>query len=323
MEGAASRLQPKTVDSRQLRYFVRVVELGSLTRAAAALHVAQPALSLHMRHLEEELAVTLLTRSRAGVQPTAHGQLLYEHARNILRQFEQARQEVTSLGKEPYGDVALGIPATVSPVLVRGLLDDIREHMPKVVPHVVEAMSGYLLEWLHAGRLDAAILFEVQNLAGVRASVIGVESMYLVGPPTAFAPGQTIAFGELGRFPLIIPGRLHGMNLLISQAALREGVKLDVRVEVDSAAEMLGLVKQGYGYTVLARMGFYRDLQAQSVSVARLADPALQRTLVGATAEARPVSAATQKVMESVHRILGEFIASEQVGTGTAGGGRK
>ena len=308
------------MDSRQLRYFVRVVELRNLTHAAAALHVAQPALSLHMRHLEEDLGVTLLTRSRSGVQPTAHGSLLYEHACNILRQFEQARQEVTSLGKEPYGDVALGVPATVSPVLVRALLDDIRAHMPQVVPHVVEAMSGYLLEWLHAGRLDAAVLFDVQNLAGLRTTVIGAETMSLVGPPQAFRAGQVVAFSDLGRYPLIIPGRLHGIHLMISQAALREGVQLDVRVEVDAVAEMIGLVKEGYGYTMLARMGFHRELEAGTVSVAHLESPALHRTLIGATAQARPVSAATHKVMESVSRILGDFIASEHADAGPAPG---
>ena len=106
------------MDNRQLRYFAKVIETGNLTRAAAALHVAQSAVSMHMRHLEEELGVALLVRSRAGVKPTAHGQLLFEHALTILRQFEQARQEVVSLGKEPHGEVALGIPATVAPVLV-------------------------------------------------------------------------------------------------------------------------------------------------------------------------------------------------------------
>lgn len=302
------------MDSRQLRYFVRVVETGSFTRAAAVLHIAQSALSLHIRNLEEELGVPLLVRSRTGVEPTDHGRLLLEHGRTILRQFDLAHQEVTSLGKEPYGDVYLGMPATVAPVLVRPLLRTVQENLPKVVPHIVEAMSGYLLEWLHSGRLDAAVLFDVQQLSGLRRSRIGKERMYLVGPAGAFPAGHLVTLAEATKHPLIIPGRMHGMNLLISNAARQQNLSLDVRVEVDSVAEMISLVKAGFGYTLLARMGFYRELQEGNVSVAQVHSPAIERTLVIATAEARPVSRATDAMIEAARAVLTAFIMEEPGG---------
>ncbi|WP_345249672.1 LysR family transcriptional regulator [Pigmentiphaga soli] len=295
------------MDSRQLRYFVKVVETGNLTRAAAALHVAQSAVSMHMRHLENDLGVQLLVRSRAGVVPTEQGRLLFEHARTILRQFAQARQEVVSLGREPHGEVALGIPAPVGPVLVRPLLDHLRAQAPKVVPHIVEAMSGYLLEWLHSGRLDAAILFDVQPLSGLRRTVLGVENMYLVGQAAAFGEGQVVPMAELPSYPLIIPGRMHGMNMLIRKAVNQQGISPDIRVEVDSVAEILSLVKAGYGYTILAPMGFYRELQEGGISVARVQDPPIQRTLISATAEARPLSQATEVLLDGAHAILKAF----------------
>jgi len=306
------------MDSRQLRYFAKAIETGNLTRAAAALHVAQSALSMHVRNLEQELGVALLVRSRAGVKPTAQGQLLYEHARTILRQFEQARQEVVSLGKEPHGEVALGIPATVASVLVRPLLEHLRQRAPKVTPRIVEAMSGYLLEWLHSGRLDAAILFDSQRLTGLRRTVLGVESMYLIGPPGAFADGQVVTMAELPRYPLIIPGRLHGMNLLICRAATQADVVLDVRVEVDSVAEMVSLVKGGYGYTVLARMGFSRELEDGKVSVAHIESPQIERALVSATVESRPLTQGTALLLEGAEAILRAFTCAsgQQLPTG-------
>jgi len=300
------------MDHRQLRYFAKVIEAGNLTRAAAALHIAQSAVIMHMRHLEQELGVALLVRSRAGVKPTAQGQLLYEHARTILRQFEQARQEVVSLGKEPHGEVALGIPATVAPVLVRPLLEHLHRRAPKVTPHIVEAMSGYLLEWLHSGRLDAAILFDSQQLSGLRRTVLGVENMYLVGPPDAFAEGQVVTMAELTRYPLIIPGRMHGMNLLIRRAASQAGVTLHIRVEVDSVAEMVSLVKGGYGYTVLARMGFHRELEESKVSVAHIESPQIERTLISATVESRPLTQGTVLLIEGVETILRAFTSGQR-----------
>ena len=296
------------MDRRQLRYFLRVVELGSLTAAAEALHVAQSAMSAHVRNLEEELGVQLLVRGRKGVTPTEHGQLLTEHATSILRQFEQARQEVMALGREPHGDVALGIPATVSPILIRPLLEQLRKQAPMVVPHVVEGMSGYLLEWLHGGRLDAAILFGVQSSAGLQCREIGVEEMSLVGPKNAFRPAEEVRFADLPRFPLIIPGRMHGPNMLLRQIAARENVSLNVLMEVDAVSEMIALAAQGLGYTMLARIGYLRELEAGKVSVARIVDPPISRTLISATTAIRPVSAATRVVVDLAHAILNDFM---------------
>lgn len=298
------------MDRRQLRYFLRVVELGSLTGAAEAMHVAQSAMSAHVRNLEEELGVQLLVRGRKGVTPTEHGRLLAEHAASILRQFEQARQEVMTLGREPHGDVALGIPATVSPVLIRPLLKALREQAPLVVPHIVEGMSGFLLEWLHAGRLDAAIIFGVQPSVGLECREIGVEEMFVVGPPRAFRPGEEIRFANLPRYPLIVPGRAHGPILLLREVAARENVNLNVLMEVDAVSEMIALAAQGFGYTILAPIGYFRELQAGKVSVARIVDPPLRRTLVSATTIARPVSQATRLVLDLAHSILDDFIRS-------------
>ncbi len=298
------------MDRRQLRYFLRVVELGSLTGAAEAMHVAQSAISSHVRNLEEELGVRLLDRGRKGVTPTEHGRLLADHAASILRQFEQARQEVMALGREPHGDVALGIPATVSPVLIRPLLKALREQAPLIVPHIVEGMSGFLLEWLHAGRLDAAIIFGVQPSVGLECREIGVEEMFLVGPPKAFRPGEEVGFANLPRFPLIVPGRAHGPIMLLREVAARENVPLNVLMEVDAVSEMIALAAQGFGYTILARIGYFRELQAGKVSVARIVDPSIRRTLVSAATVARPVSQATRLVLDLAHSIVDDFMRS-------------
>jgi len=298
------------MDTRQLRYFVNIVESGSLTHAALALHVAQPALSMHMRNLEDELGVRLLDRSKRGVTPTAHGKLLLEHGRNILRQLEQARQDVMSLGSEPFGRIAVGMSATLTPIVIAPLLETVGRTMPKVSPHVIEAMSGYLLEWLRAGRLDAAILFDVQDTTGLNKTVIGVEPMYLVGPKDTFRKGAKVRFADLPRYPLIIPGPMQGIHMLIRQAAARENVELDIRVEVDAVAEMIGLVKQGLGFTLLARMGFHRELAEGSVSSAHVIDPPIQRTLITATLASRPDTPALSGVLNAIQRIVQDFIGT-------------
>jgi LysR family transcriptional regulator, nitrogen assimilation regulatory protein len=141
----------------------------------------------------------------------------------------------------------------------------------------------------------------------------------LVGPAGAFRAGQTMRFQELPRYPMILPVRQHGMHIVIHQAAARERVTLDVRVKVDAVAEMISLVSQGFGHTLLARMGFYRELEAGRVSFARIIQPALERTLVTATVAARPLSRATEGVIQHVHVILGGLPDTVLDGKGRVG----
>jgi len=137
---------------------------------------------------------------------------------------------------------------------------------------------------------------------------IGVEPMYLVCPRGAFSKGAKVHFADLPRYPLIIPGRLHGIHMLIRQAAARQNVDLDIRVEVDAVAEMIGLVKQGLGYTLLARMGFYRELAEGTVSSADIIDPPIQRTLIIATLASRPDWPARASVLNAIAKIVEDFI---------------
>ncbi|HYG44943.1 MAG TPA: LysR substrate-binding domain-containing protein, partial [Bordetella sp.] len=231
--------------------------------------------------------------------------------RNILRQFEQARQDVMSLGSEPFGQVVLGIPATVSPILIRPLLETVGRAMPKVTLRIIEGMSGHLLEWLHSGRLDAAVLFDVMPKAGLNITTIGQETVYLVGAAGKFAAGAEVPLRKLGQYPLITPGGKHGISMLIRQAAARENVDLQIRVEVDAFAEMIDLVREGLGYTVLARMGFHRELAAGKVSLAHIVEPPILRTLIIATPMVRPLSTVTQFIVDSTRQLLKAFIDAE------------
>ena len=109
------------MDIKQLRYFMGVLEAKSITKAAEQLYVAQPALGLQIRKLEEELGVELFVRHSRGVTATEAGILLSQHARVLLRQFARARQELLDFAKSPHGRVAIGLTPTGDAVLVAEL----------------------------------------------------------------------------------------------------------------------------------------------------------------------------------------------------------
>jgi LysR family nitrogen assimilation transcriptional regulator len=198
----------------------------------------------------------------------------------------------------------MGMPGSVSPTLVQPLLAAIGRQAPMVTLRVVEAMSGYLLEWLHSGRVDIAVLFTTQPSHGLRQVILPEEPLFLVGHRNAFGPGEKLAFKDIPRYPLVLPGKMHGGSQLIHEAARRANVTLNVQVEVDAVGEMMGLIEQGAGYTPMVPMGFAQRLARGVVSVARIVRPAPVRQLAIATADVRPVTKGMELVQSAAIEIL-------------------
>ena len=170
------------MDLKQLEYFVRVAELGSFTRAAQVLGVAQPALSRQVRLLEVELRQNLLTRNGRGATPTEAGQVLLEHGRGILHQVERAREELGRVRSGLSGRVALGLPPSVARVLTVPLTRAFRERLPQAQLSISEGLSTAMQENLLNGRLDIAVLYNASPVAGIELRPLITEELLLVQP---------------------------------------------------------------------------------------------------------------------------------------------
>src|SRR5262249_1473028 len=144
---------------RQLRYFVKIIEAGSFSRAASIVHVAQPALSQQIAELEQRLGVTLLQRTARGVRPTAAGEILYKEAAAVLHQLDRLPGAVGSDGGEVEGAVGLGFVSSLAPGLV-GFLDQCRKALPKVIIRVSDGDSLNLESKIASSSIDLAILYE-------------------------------------------------------------------------------------------------------------------------------------------------------------------
>lgn len=148
------------MELRQLKYFIRIIELGSLSRAAADLHIAQPALSQQLASLETELGTRLLARSARGVSPTDAGHLFYRHSQVVLRQLERLRSEVSCGSEGPSGLVRVGMPPSVSNLLAAPLIHAVQQRLPKVRLHIRESDSAHLEELVATARIEMSLLFE-------------------------------------------------------------------------------------------------------------------------------------------------------------------
>jgi len=296
-----------TLDLKHLQSFIRIVEFGSLTRAAATLDVSQSLLSRQVRQLETELGTHLLERNGRGVVATEAGRELVEHGRGILRQVEVARLQLGQARGVQAGKMAIGVPPSVGSLLTVELVMRFRERYPAAQISVVEALSASLLEWLQLGRLDCALLYNPAVNANMRFRHVHSEELYLIGSTRdGRALPDTVPLGTLGQYPLIIPSPLHSVRQLIEADAARYGVSLDIRLEIDAVRSLLDLVERGVGYGVLSRNALLARRGEHHLRAVPIVMPSIVTRLVVATPTQRPMSTITERTLVLVDELIAE-----------------
>lgn len=303
------------MDVRQLRYFVAIVESGSISKAAQRLNVAQPSLSLHIRNMEADLGVPLLFRTPQGVQATEAGEILLRNARTIVSHFEEAECEIRGSGLEPAGEVRLGLPSSIAQVLGVPLVLAARTELPKVKLRIAEAMSGYVLDWLRLGRVDLGLLYAFVEDRGLRSIGLLSEALHLFGlpgDPDAAGlppPGTSVPVTTLAGLPLILPSPGHGLRDLIEERAASEGTRLAAAIEIDAYGAIRTLVERGLGFSVLPAHAIRRETDAGTL-LAWPFEPAFLRTVHLVEPTDRPLPQAVRAVEALCRRTLKELVAS-------------
>jgi LysR family transcriptional regulator, nitrogen assimilation regulatory protein len=259
---------------RHLRYFVEIADAGSFSRAAATIHVAQPALSQQIAELEIELGVPLLQRHARGVSLTTAGQVLYREAAVILRHIEQLPGMVRSTGGEPDGVVALGMSSTLAATLGAPFVQTCLEHLPKVMVKFHISDSGTLKHEISTHALDLALLFEDQLSAGYSRAPIFRQRLYFIGAKLKSRSAGTISMERLAKLPLVLPVASNITRSLLDREFAKLGLSPNIVSEGDQLSSIMSLVRQGIGGTVLPR-GFQADEGAADLGVPLLIEPAL------------------------------------------------
>jgi LysR family tcuABC transcriptional regulator len=256
------------MELRQLRYFVRIVELGSMGRAAVDLDMVQSALSQQISRLESELSTRLLQRTPRGVTPTEAGQAFFHQAQLTLRHADQAVR-AAQLARLS-GAVSVGLSPTIANMLGLPLVRAIRERYPDVRLHMVSALSGHLTSLLNARQLDLAILFDTH--AARRWSVLPLleEQLFLIQsrrqPVAAHIPhGLPVSLAQLQTVPLILPSGSHGLRSSVMASFNHAGFESQMAMEIDSLPLLMEAVAEGLGATVQpwSAVGLYQDSAAR------------------------------------------------------------
>ena len=306
---------------KQLEYFVRVAELGSFSKAARILDVAQPALSRQVRLLETDLRTVLLQRTGRGVVLTESGKRLFEHSMGILQLISLAREDLEATRDEPTGRIVIALPPSMGRLLTLPLVDGFRESFPKAKLAIVEGLSTHITEWIGTGRVDIGLVLNPEAQEAIEVQPILDEPLCLVSPAGVdstdhrFAAGTDanacVLFEDLPQYPLVIPERTHAIRKMIEAQAALAGIKLQVAWEVSGVQSILDLVRRGHGHAILTHGAVLTSGLPMAFRTSRIARPQIFSRLFLASSAHKP----TTPLMRQSMRMIAELIR-RQVSTG-------
>lgn len=296
---------------RQLRYFVKVVEAGSFSRAAATIHVAQPALSQQVAELEEEVGHKLLHRTPRGVQPTSAGQVLFERASSILRRLEELPGVLKSSTGQIAGTVSLGVVASLAELLTGPIVERIKSELPKVMLKCSDGDTESLGARVLAQKLDLAVVFEKDLVPAFSRTPIFSQRFYLIGRSLPGKPKASVTLDEIAQLPLILPGDFSERRRIIDQAFAALNLTPNVIAEADNLSGELSAVRTGIGHTIL-NVGELSGNGYETFAKPLIVEPPISMTCSVIASGDFNLSGAGEAVRTSVVQIVKSFIQTSK-----------
>jgi LysR family transcriptional regulator, transcription activator of glutamate synthase operon len=287
------------MELRQLRYLVALAEELNFTRAAAAEHIAQPALSQQIRRLEEELGVALVQRTTRHVSLTEAGQLLVVRARRILAELESANSELQALRGIDRGHVTIGAIHTMGPIDLSLALAEFHARYPQVALSVREHTSEECAELLRIDEVDLAFLSVTERVESHELGLhqlISEELMVLMPVGHPLAGREEVRMAELSHEQFISFRVGARLRELLFSAGRDAQFEPRVTLESNESYRIRTLVSRGLGVAILPKSDAIG--QGAEVAIARLVAPALRRDITLAWRAGRRHSPAAQAFME-------------------------
>lgn len=291
---------------RAWRFLVKVAEVGNVTRAAAQLHMTQPALSRHLQQLEESVGAELLMRHGRGVRLTPAGEHFRNVAEEILERMTRLGEELSARANEPTGELAVGVPMSWSGLVVADLVPRFLRAFPKVKLRVMEGTTPELRSALLARQMHLAVMLDTEPDPALIQAPLIEEGAYLVGNKSAGIPaGKRADFRMLAGQPLILLPQETHVRKHVEQALEKLRINVDSRIEINSLS-LLGFVEKGLGITVLPASAVESYPRKRYLSYTLMQNIELSWCL--ATLKSRPRTAAMNEFETVLKQLLLEIV---------------
>lgn len=300
-----------TMDTHRLKYFQRIAEVGSISRAAGLLGIAQPALSRQLQLLEEELGVALFRRTRRGVELTDAGERLRASTAAPLRQLELAVQYAGSPLARLERNMLLGLLETTVDVLAAPLINSLITVFPNAVFSVTVGSTDQLVDAMLKGAVDVALINPVPDERVFYRKML-IEDLVLVGGPQSLLEAtHAVPFIDVVALPLVIPRSPAGIGHALENASLRTKVNMSYRTTSDSLQVTKTLIEAGLVYGILPLSACRREVDDGRLRFAPIREPALTQQLgVAATSQLDLPRELTVKLGNTIREEVAALIKS-------------
>ncbi len=296
------------MDIKQLRALLAIAETGSATKAAELMRIVQPAVSRHIRLLEEELGVDLFERERHGMALTEAGRTMVEYGRRALQELDRAKSEIQPVAGPITGTAAIGLLPSTCELLATELVATVKAKHPQVVVRVAVGYAGNLLQWLEAGDVEAALLYGPKTQGSLAITPLLEEQLYLIGPPGTLDTTAELPIEHLRDLPLVLPNAPHGLRSVVEHACAVAGIQPIVSVETNSLSVQKALVAKGFGHSVLPSSAISEELEAGVLDGVPIGSPDLSRRIVLASASNRRLSPAAAAVSHELTGLMKRLV---------------
>lgn len=303
------------MELRQFKYFVAVVDSGSVSRAAQTLFIAQSALSKQISDLEHELDAQLLDRTRSGVRVTETGKIFYDYSLAIIKQIDDLRTAVKSSEAHIVGDVVLAIPQSVTNALALPLNVASRALLSGIHLHLNEELTGNLIDQLQQGRVDLALFTDNVSLKGMRCHRLATEELFLIRAAGFALPadGAALSLETVLALPLVLSGNEHNhcLRAIVETAAAGQRLQINhVAAEINSVHILKSAVLAGIGCTIFPKAIVRHELAEGSLVAHRIGIDGLFRTLVLCASKSIPLTNPKRAVAQLITDVIGQLCAS-------------
>jgi LysR family transcriptional regulator, hydrogen peroxide-inducible genes activator len=291
------------MEVHQLRYFCAVAESGNFTRAAEATRISQPSLSQQIHKLEDELGAKLFDRLPRSARLTQFGKAFLPKAQAILRQIGEAQTEIREMASAESGEVILGAIPTVAPYLLPSMLSSFAKQHPSVSINIVEEITPALLERLHDGSLDLAVLALPVEGDELITTELMREPLFAVLPEHhALAKRRTLMLEQIRTEPFLLLKEGHCFRDNALKACRQSQVNPNVVFESGQFATILAMVSAGMGVSVVPEMAVK---ETSGCSFVLIADKSIRRTIGVARLKYRYPTRAQRAVLEHLQKASG------------------
>jgi|SRR5690554_784857 len=291
--------------------FIKVAQLGSLTRAAHVLDVPQSMVSRHVAFLEGECGARLFRRTGRGVVLTEFGEQILPRLNELIQEAEMLEDDIRTSKGNPMGEVRVGLLPSTVPVIARHLFEVTKMRYPLVKLHLSEGPSANLEEQIKEGRIDMALLLREGTNLSPDEKVLSQPRLRLVGRAgDELLATDTVPLRAIDGLPLVLPSRPHPLRAHLDSLGKQQNIEFRCENEADSIHLQFEVVAAGGGYAITS--GLLELGQDERLDSSQVVEPELVRSVVLSTTLRRPGTLATRKIQEIIEHEVPDLLNSSQ-----------